>query len=66
MNKENRIVHGRKKGTFCLVGGMLLIAAAFFLTLFNIYDSMRAERNAGGILHELEKEMEERLSMEVK
>lgn len=62
MNKENRIVSGRKKGTFCQVGGMLLIAAAFFLTLFNIYDSMRAERDAGGILHELEKEMEERLS----
>ena len=62
MNKENRIVHGRKKGTFCLVVGMLLIAAAFFLTLFNIYDSMRAERDAGGILNELEKEMEERLS----
>lgn len=62
MNKENRIVSGRKKGTFCLVGGMLLIAAAFFLTLFNIYDSMRAERDADGILNELEKEMEERLS----
>lgn len=62
MNKENRIVHGRKKGTFCLVGGMLLIAAAFFLTLFNIYDSMRAERNAGGILKGLEKEMEEGIS----
>ena len=62
MNKGNRIVHGRKKGTFCLVGGMLLITAAFFLTLFNIYDSMRAESNAEGILKGLEKEMEERIS----
>lgn len=57
MNKKNKIFRRRKKGTFWMIGGMLLIAAAFFLTAFNIYDGMRAEKEARGILEELEQKI---------
>lgn len=65
MNKKNRIRCRRKKGTFWMIGGMLLIAAAFFLTLFNICDSMRAEKDSREILRELEKEISARMSEEL-
>lgn len=59
MNKKDKIYHRRKKGkgTFWMIGGMLLIAAAFFLTAYNIYDGMRAEKEARGIIGELEQKM---------
>lgn len=59
MTEHNRNMHRRKKGkgTFWMIGGMLLIAAAFLLTVFNIYDGIRAEREAQGILEALTGEM---------
>ena len=47
-----------RKGRYLIAGGLLLIAAALCLTVFNIGDDWRAGREAGQILGELEKGME--------
>lgn len=43
----------RKKGTVLLFLGFLLLAAALFLTVFNIYDGWRAQREAEQAVTEL-------------
>ena len=48
-----------RKGRYLIAGGLLLIAAALCLTVFNIGDDWRAGREAGQILAEMEKGMEE-------
>ena len=37
----------KKKGTWLMTGGLLLIAAALFLTCFNLWDERRATNSAG-------------------
>ncbi len=49
----------RKKGTLMIVIGILLLSAAFFLTIYNIYDSQRAEAAAKEILPDLRSYMKE-------
>ena len=44
----------KKKGTWLMTGGLLLIAAALFLTCFNLWDERRATNSAGEALLELE------------
>ena len=44
----------KKKGTWLMTGGLLLIAAALFLTCFNLWDERRATSSAGEALRELE------------
>ena len=44
-----------KKGTIFIVMGLLLIVAALSLTLYNIYDSKRAEQTAKQTVIEIEK-----------
>ena len=44
----------KKKGTWLMTGGLLLIAAALFLTCFNLWDERRATNSAGEALRELE------------
>ena len=44
----------QKKGTWLMTGGLLLIAAALFLTCFNLWDERRATNSAGEALRELE------------
>ena len=55
---------GKKKGTILMVTGLLLIAAALFLTLFNIYDSKRAGQEAeqvvGQIIGKIEQAQQEK------
>ena len=55
---------GKKKGTILMVTGLLLIAAALFLTLFNIYDSKRAgqesEQVVGQIIGKIEQAQQEK------
>lgn len=48
----------RKKGTFLIVQGLLLIGAALCLTVYNIWDGVRAERASMKIVKELNKKME--------
>ena len=43
----------KKKGTWLMTGGLLLIAAALFLTCFNLWDERRATNSAGEALREL-------------
>lgn len=47
-NRQNR-----KKGTKLMAGGLLLIAAAFLLTLYNIWDDHRAGKEASAAAEEL-------------
>ena len=47
----------RKQGTWLLLGGLLLMAAALFLTCFNLWDEHRAEVQAAGVLEELRAEI---------
>ena len=44
----------KKKGTWLMTGGLLLIAAALFLTCVNLWDERRATNSAGEALRELE------------
>ena len=44
----------KKKGTWLMTGGLLLIAAALFLACFNLWDERRATKSAGEALRELE------------
>lgn len=44
----------KRKGTKLMTIGLLLMAAALFLALYNIWDGMRAERAARDIVDELE------------
>ncbi|MGN0266872.1 MAG: sortase [Lachnospiraceae bacterium] len=43
----------KQKGTFWITIGLLLIAAAFFLTIYNLYDNLRAEQSAGQVIDQL-------------
>ncbi|MBE5955006.1 MAG: sortase [Lachnospiraceae bacterium] len=49
----------RKKGTLMIAIGLLLLSAALFLTIYNIYDSRRAEEAAKEVLPDLRSYMEE-------
>ncbi|MCI6733102.1 MAG: sortase [Lachnospiraceae bacterium] len=54
--KQSKSVNGRnrkRKGTFWITIGLLLIAAAFFLTVYNLYDNLRAEQSAGQVIDQL-------------
>ena len=44
----------KNKGKFLIITGLLLIAAAFFLTVYNLYDEVRARRSAMEIMACLE------------
>ena len=44
----------KKKGTWLMTGGLLLIAAALLLTCYNLWDERRATSSAGEALRELE------------
>ena len=44
----------KKKGTWLMTGGLLLIAAALLLACFNLWDERRATSSAGEALRELE------------
>ncbi|MDY2629453.1 MAG: sortase [Lachnospiraceae bacterium] len=46
------------KGTVWMIVGLLLLAAAVFLTVFNIYDGKRAQRDAEKALTQLTRKME--------
>ena len=46
----------KRKGTWLMTGGLLLIAAALLLTCYNLWDERRAAASAGEILLELEPE----------
>ena len=43
----------KKKGTWLMTGGLLLIAAALLLTCYNLWDERRADALAAGALKEL-------------
>lgn len=43
-----------KKGSFLMIGGLLLIVAALFLTGYNLYDNYRASRLAGAAVEQLD------------
>lgn len=43
----------RKKGTLLMILGLLLIAAALFLTGYNIWDGKRAGKSTDRILKEM-------------
>lgn len=43
-----------KAGTFCIVGGLLLLAAALFLGSYNIWSDMRAAKNVSIVLEQLD------------
>lgn len=45
----------KKKGTWLMTGGLLLIAAALLLTCYNLWDERRAANAAGEVLRELER-----------
>lgn len=54
--KQNKSVNGRnrkQKGTFWITIGLLLIAAAFFLAVYNLYDDLRAEQSARQVIGQL-------------
>ena len=46
--------YGRRSGALWITLGLLLIAAALFLTCFNLWDERRATNSAGEALRELE------------
>ena len=56
--------NGQEKGTILMITGLLLIVAALFLTLFNIYDSKRAgqesEQVVGQIIGKIEQAQQEK------
>ena len=43
-----------RKGTIWIILGLLLIAAALFLTAYNLYDEQRAEQSALQVIDRLE------------
>jgi len=47
-------MRGKRKGTWLMTGGLLLIAAALLLTCYNLWDERRATNSAGEALRELE------------
>ena len=55
-NNENRAT--RRFGTLLLIIGLLLIAAAIGLVLYNIWDSDRAGKASNAILEEIDEEQE--------
>ena len=44
----------RNKGKTWILSGLLLIAAAFFLTVYNLYDDRRAQQSVSSAVTELE------------
>lgn len=51
--KNKRMNDRKQKGTFWITIGLLLIAAAFFLIIYNLYDNLRAEQSAGQVIDQL-------------
>ena len=47
----------RRKGSFCITLGVLLIAAALLLIVYNLWDSGRAKEASGDILEKMEAAM---------
>lgn len=54
----------KNKGKILIVMGLLLIAAAFFLTAYNLYDEVRAKRSAMQIMAYLETDIPYNFSTE--
>lgn len=52
-----------KKGTAWILVGLLLIAAALYITLYNLWDSARAGKAADAVLEELLPQIEEAVPM---
>lgn len=50
-------MRNKKKGTWMMTGGLLLMAAALFLTCYNYWDERRATASAEGILQEMPPEI---------
>lgn len=53
---------GRKKGTLWMALGLLLLAAALSLTLYNIWDAARADQSAQSVAAELEQAITDRVT----
>lgn len=53
-----------KKGSICMAAGVLLLAAAFSLVLYNIWDANRAERAAESVVVRLEEAISEKTELE--
>ncbi len=49
----------KKRGTLLMTIGILLLAAALILTLYNIYDASRADQASQDVLSQLEQEIDE-------
>ena len=54
----------RKKGLPLIVTGLLLVAAALFLTVFNLYEAQKAARLSMAVLQELPENMRNHLPTE--
>lgn len=54
----NNAKENNRKGLFFITTGLLLIAAAIFLTAYNLYDNRRAAASAKEVLCQLEEEIQ--------
>ena len=50
-------MNGRKKGTFWMAGGLLLLVTALFLTLYNLREASRAEEESAEAVAQLVEEI---------
>ena len=59
-------MRGKKRtpGMILMVGGLLLLAASLLLTVYNLWDQRRAEKQAAQVLAEIEPMIAEPLAME--
>lgn len=58
-NDKTHKTSRKKRGTILMFTGLLLIAAALFLTLFNIYDSRRAGQEAEQVVVQISARIEQ-------
>ena len=59
MKEKKQSRRTKKKGTIWMTGGLLLLAAALFLTAYNLYDGKRAGLATDKVVASLVSEMEE-------
>lgn len=57
--KMNKKIRTRRRGTACLVLGLLLLAAALSLTAYNLWEGNRADQAAQSIADQLRQKIEE-------
>ena len=61
--RNEKIISRKREGLLLITIGLLLIAAALFITAYNLYDELRAEQSARQMVNKLDECLTSDLSL---